>query len=73
MRNRKSHQVATDIRISTIWMTASWLLDGLLFSGGPMKMSFEQYVMDIGLAYLAIPAITVGLGLVAANASARQN
>ena len=35
-----------------------------------MKMSLSQYVMDIGIADPAIPAITVGFGA-AANAGAK--
>jgi hypothetical protein len=46
-------------------MTANWLLDGLMFSSGPMKMSLAHYAMDIGIAYLAIPIITLGLGFAA--------
>jgi hypothetical protein len=29
---------------------------------GPMKMSFADYMADIGLTYLIIPAVTFGLG-----------
>jgi hypothetical protein len=34
-----------------------------------MKMSLDQYVMDIGVAYIAIPVITVGLGIAASVAA----
>lgn len=27
-----------------------------------MKMSFADYMMDIGLTYLIIPAVTLGFG-----------
>src|SRR6188768_3535255 len=47
-------------RIGLTWAVANWLLDGLMFSSGPMQMSLEQYVADIGLAYVAIPVMTVG-------------
>jgi hypothetical protein len=57
--------VAAGVRVGVVWMAANWLLDGLMFSGGPMKMSFSQYAGDIGVAYLAIPAITIGLGIAA--------
>src|SRR5678815_606413 len=50
------------VRIGLAWMAANWLLDGLMFSSGPMKMALGQYIMDIGSAYLMIPVITVGLG-----------
>lgn len=35
-----------------------------MFMEGPMKMSLVDYVMDIGLTYLIIPAVTVGFGYV---------
>lgn len=73
MRKVQSHQIATGVRIGVIWMVANWMLDGLMFSGGPMKLSFDEYVMDIGLAYLAIPAVTIGLGIVASNESSRRD
>jgi len=40
------------------------VLDLFLFMWGPMKMSIGEYMADIGLTYLAIPAITVGFGYI---------
>jgi hypothetical protein len=54
-------------------MAANWALDSLMFSGGPMKMSLNQYVMDIGVTYLMIPAITIGLGTAATVGVARRD
>jgi hypothetical protein len=68
-----ANYVAQGARIGVIWMVANWLLDGLMFSGGPMKMSLAQYVQDIGLAYLAIPVITIGMGIVASVAARRDS
>ena len=34
----------------------------LLFSEGPMKMPFADYIKDIGLTYLIIPMVTLGFG-----------
>ncbi|HUU28794.1 MAG TPA: hypothetical protein VM123_13365 [archaeon] len=50
------------ILLGIIWLAISLLLDLLLFMQGPMKMTFADYMMDIGLTYLIVPAITVGLG-----------
>ena len=69
LRRSRGNYLRAGVRIGLVWMVANWLLDGLMFSGGPMKMSLSQYVMDIGLAYLAIPVITIGLGFAAATAS----
>ncbi len=45
-----------------IWLAISIAIDLLMFMQGPMKMSFSNYVIDIGLTYLVIPAITIGFG-----------
>ena len=36
------------------------VFDLCLFMEGPMKMSFADYMMDIGLAYLSMPVVTLG-------------
>lgn len=46
-----------------IWMVMNLLLDLPLFSSGPMRMSLVDYVADIGLTYLVIPTITLGMTL----------
>ena len=61
--------LVTSARIGVTWMVANWLLDGLMFSSGPMKMSLVQYMNEIAGAYLVIPLITVGLGIAAARAA----
>jgi hypothetical protein len=74
--------ISRGLRAGLLWMLANWLLDGLMFSGGPMKMTFPQYAADIGAAYLMIPVILGGLGHAAgrscphgsaANGSARTH
>jgi len=50
------------ILVGIIWLAISLILDLLLFMEGPMKMSFPEYMADIGLVYLAIPTISIGLG-----------
>lgn len=52
------------IVLGFVWLAASLLLDFPMFSEGPMKMSFGDYMMDIGFDYLLIPATTIGLGYV---------
>lgn len=62
LRRRPGNPTRLGVRIGLLWMIANWMLDGLMFSGGPMKMSFSEYAMDIGTAYFMIPLITIGLG-----------
>ena len=50
------------VLIGIIWFVVNILIDLMLFMEGPMKMSFADYMMDIGLTYLIIPAVTIGFG-----------
>ena len=50
------------ILIGVVWFAINIVLDLLMFMEGPMKMSFPDYMMDIGLTYLIIPVITLGFG-----------
>ena len=70
LRRSPGNPVAAGARAGLIWTAANLLLDGLMFSGGPMKMSLGAYFADIGVAYVAIPVITIGLGLAARGAPA---
>jgi len=50
------------LELGLAWLLINLFLDLLLFMQGPMKMSFADYVKDIGLTYLIIPLITAGFG-----------
>jgi hypothetical protein len=60
------HCAASSLRegfaLGAIWLIMNWLLDWPLFSFGPMRMSMVNYMADIGLTYLMLPIITVGIG-----------
>ena len=54
-----------------VWMALSLLIDApLMLLGGPMKMSIGDYIADIGLTYLIMPIVTMGLGLAKASRTA---
>jgi hypothetical protein len=44
------------------FLCANLVLDLCIFMWGPMKMSFSNYMMDIGFAYFGMPIISIGLG-----------
>lgn len=50
------------ILLGVIWFLISFIIDQFLFSAMPMKMSFIDYIKDIGLTYLIIPTVTIGSG-----------
>lgn len=52
------------IRLGIIWFAISIIIDLFMFlpSNSPMNMSLADYISDIGVTYLAIPVITIGVG-----------
>ena len=48
--------------IGLAWLVISLVIDLPLFSAGPMAMPLTDYIKDIGLTYLIIPVVTVGMG-----------
>jgi peptidoglycan/LPS O-acetylase OafA/YrhL len=60
LRNRPDPMRAS-IRAGLIWLAISILIDLLMFSGGPKKIPIPEYFADIGLTYLMIPVICVGM------------
>ena len=68
LRRERDRPLYRAARVGVLWMAANWLLDGLMFCAGPMKMPPAQYAADIGAAYLMVPVITTGIGAAAARA-----
>ncbi len=54
--------VKEGVMLGLIWLAISFVIDLVMFMQGPMKMTFTVYIVDIGLTYLIIPAITIGFG-----------
>ena len=49
--------------IGVVWFLISVMIDLFLFlPPSPMQMSITGYFMDIGITYLIIPIITIGMG-----------
>jgi hypothetical protein len=52
------------LRLGLVWLLISVVIDApLMLLGGPMHMSIGQYLADIGVTYLLMPVITVGIGV----------
>lgn len=50
--------------VGLIWLAINVVIDAPLFLiGGPMLMTVTDYVKDIGLTYLLIPVIMLGVGI----------
>lgn len=52
------------IYLGVTWFVISLALDFPMFSAGPMKMSLYEYISDIGITYIMIPIIAVGIGFI---------
>jgi hypothetical protein len=64
LRGVKTDYLREGIVLGCLWLAINVLIDlPLMLVGGPMKMTLGQYVADIGLTYLVIPAVTIGIGL----------
>lgn len=50
--------------LGIIWTITSLILDGLVFSWGPMNMGIWEYIKDIGVTYLIIFMVPTGIGLI---------
>lgn len=69
LKNLDGDYIKEGVIIGVFWFTISIIIDLLLFlSPSALQMSFTDYLMDIGITYLLIPFITIGMGLVAEEA-----
>ncbi len=66
-KKQKSDYFKEGISLGITWLIISIVIDLLLFMWGPMKMTFLDYMIDIGLTYLIIPIITIGMGALIEN------
>lgn len=58
----KGEYLKEGIIVGIIWPAISLIFDLLMFSWGPMAMTFTDYMKDIGLTYLIYPIVTIGIG-----------
>jgi hypothetical protein len=54
--------VREGIQLGMAFLACNILFDLPLFAAGPMQMAPADYLQDIGLAYLAMPVVSVGYG-----------
>jgi hypothetical protein len=64
LRHVESNAVREGLVLGLLWLVTCVAIDApLMLLGGPMQMSLGEYMGDIGLTYVGIPAITTGLGV----------
>jgi hypothetical protein len=69
-RRVRSAFVREAMLLGLLWYVISVVIDLPLMLTGPMQMTLVEYAADIGLTYVIIPVITIGIGLARAQAVA---
>ncbi len=59
-RRVKTDYLREGMLLGLAFLVCNIVFDLCLFMEGPMKMSFADYMQDIGLAYLSMPVVTLG-------------
>jgi len=68
LKNMETDLIMEGVIIGMAWFIISIAIDLVLFiPPSPMQMSFVNYMEDIGITYLMIPVITIGLAYMADN------
>lgn len=70
LKNLETNLVKEGVLIGLSWLAINLIIDLMLFlPASPIQMNILDYFMDIGLTYIIIPVITVGMGIMANNKS----
>ncbi len=67
-RRVRGNHVREGVMLGALWLAINVLIDLPLMLWGPIGMSLTEYMADIGLTYLIIPAVTLGIGWAGARA-----
>ncbi len=59
----KKDYLNESILVGVVWLIINFIIDLIMFlPDSPMQMSFVDYMMDIGITYLIIPTVVIGIG-----------
>jgi hypothetical protein len=62
LRRDSAFSVREGFLLGAIWFVMCVLIDApMMLFAGPMKMTFGEYMADIGLTYVIFPVVTTGL------------
>ena len=62
VRRVPGNELGESIRLGLLWFLVSAAIDLPLMLSPPISMSVGEYAANIGLTYLAMPIVCVGLG-----------
>lgn len=60
------------VKIGLVWSVMSTALDLVVFTFGPLRMPLFDYLADIAVTYLMMPAITSGMGYLLSRPSSPE-
>lgn len=64
LENINADYLKEGLILGVIWFIINIAIDLAMFMlASPMHMNFIDYMMDIGLTYVMIPVITIGMGV----------
>ncbi|UCC81460.1 MAG: hypothetical protein JSW46_10595 [Gemmatimonadota bacterium] len=69
-RRVSTNHLKEGVSLGALWYAISVVIDLPLMLTGPIGMGFGEYMADIGLTYLIIPTVTIGLGLACGQVAA---
>jgi len=59
----KKDYLNESILAGVVWLIINLIIDLIMFlPDSPMQMSIVDYMMDIGITYLIIPTVVIGIG-----------
>lgn len=61
-RNIKADYLREGCQLGFAFVVCNLLFDWPMFAAGPMKMPLFHYLKDIGIAYVNMPIISIGVG-----------
>ncbi len=69
LRRVRRRYLREGLRLGLLWFVMCVAIDApLMLLGGPMNMTVPDYLADIGVTYLMIPVITIGIAATRAQA-----
>ena len=68
LKGIETNFVREGIITGAVWFIIAIIIDLLMFMPvSPMHMNFADYIMTVGIKYLIIPVVTIGMGYMAQN------
>ncbi|OPX60746.1 MAG: hypothetical protein A4E25_00155 [Methanobacterium sp. PtaB.Bin024] len=63
LKNIETGFIKEGVMIGVVWFVINIAIDLVMFLPPiPMQMTLTNYMMDVGITYLMIPVITIGMG-----------